>query len=176
AAPASSEDEQIGWIEVEEEIEEEVPADDVVVAGFEGAAGEEIDDDIREVFVEEVEEEIANLRQQLPAWARALDNLDELKAIRRSFHTLKGSGRLVGALALGEFSWKVENMLNRVLDRTIPAGPSVVALVQHAVDAIPVLLGALRGERGGRANIAGIMETADRIGAGEEASVPAQSS
>src|SRR5690606_26589680 len=132
-APASSEDEQIGWIEVEEEIEEEVPADDVVVAGFEGAAGEEIDDDIREVFVEEVEEEIANLRQQLPACARALDNLDELKAIRRSFHTLKGSGRLVGALALGEFSWKVENMLNRVLDRTIPAEPSVVALVQHAV-------------------------------------------
>ena len=167
-----------GWIEVEEEIDEDVATDDVVVAGFEGAAGEEIDDDIREVFIEEVEEEIGNLRQQLPAWSRTLDNpdnLDELKAIRRSFHTLKGSGRLVGALALGEFSWKVENMLNRVLDRSIQAGPSVVALVQHAIDAIPVLLGALRGQSGGRANIAGIMDTADRIAAGEDASVPAHS-
>ena len=172
SADAASDD---GWVEIEEVIEEEVPADDVVVAGFEGAAGEEIDDDIREVFIEEVQEEIANLRQQLPLWTRATDNLDELKAIRRSFHTLKGSGRLVGALALGEFSWKVENTLNRVLDRSIQPSPSVVALVQHAVDAIPVLLGALRGEDGGRANISGIMETADRIAAGEEASVPASS-
>ena len=171
-ADAASDD---GWVEVEEVIEEDVATDDVVVAGFEGAAGEEIDDDIREVFIEEVQEEITNLRQQLPLWTRAPDNLDELKAIRRSFHTLKGSGRLVGALALGEFSWKVENTLNRVLDRSIQPSPSVVALVQHAVDAIPVLLGALRGENGGRANIAGIMDTADRIAAGEEASVPATS-
>lgn len=139
------------------------------LGGFEQAAGEEIDDDIRAVFVEEVEEELANMQRQLPLWKRDVDNLDELKPLRRSFHTLKGSGRLVGALALGEFSWKVEGLLNRVLDRSVAPGSAVVALIEHAVAAVPELLAALRGEHGGSANIAGIMATADRLATGEEA-------
>jgi chemosensory pili system protein ChpA (sensor histidine kinase/response regulator) len=170
AADVVSDDD--GWTEIEEEIEEEVAAEDALPGGFEGATGDEIDDDIRDVFIEEVEEELANLRQQVPAWKRDVDNFDELKAIRRSFHTLKGSGRLVGALALGEFSWKVEGLLNRVLERSVVASPAVMALVDHAVNAIPVLLSALRGETVGEANIAGIMQTADQLAAGEEAWVP----
>ncbi|MEO5560410.1 MAG: Hpt domain-containing protein, partial [Dokdonella sp.] len=157
------------WVEIDEEIEEEVAADDGLVIGFQHAAGEEIDDDIREVFVEEVEDEITNLRQQVPLWKRDVGNLDELKPIRRSFHTLKGSGRLVGALALGEFSWKVETLLNRVLEHTVAPSAAVVALVDHAVAAIPVLLAALRGQPAGSANIIGIIETAERLAAGEEA-------
>ncbi|MBA8882474.1 Hpt domain-containing protein [Dokdonella fugitiva] len=164
------------WIEVEEEIEEEVAAGEQPLAGFEGAAAEEIDDDIREVFLEEVDEEITNLRNQLPVWKRDTGNLEELKPIRRSFHTLKGSGRLVGALTLGEFSWKVENMLNRVLDRTILPGDAVVSLVDHAVGTLPALLAALRGDAGASANVAGIMDTADRVAAGEDARVPAAAS
>jgi chemosensory pili system protein ChpA (sensor histidine kinase/response regulator) len=162
------------WVEVEEEIEEEVLGAEHPIVGFQHAAGEEIDDDIREVFIEEVEDEIASLRQQLPLWKRDLDNLDELKTIRRSFHTLKGSGRLVGALALGEFSWKIENLLNRVLERSVAPSGAVVALVDQAVEAIPVLLAALRGHPAGSANLGGIVDTADRLAAGEEAWVPEQ--
>ena len=33
--------------------------------------------------------------------------------MRRSFHTLKGSGRMVGAQLIGEFAWSIENLLNR---------------------------------------------------------------
>ncbi|HEU4665954.1 MAG TPA: Hpt domain-containing protein [Dokdonella sp.] len=173
AVGAAGEDAQTHWIEVEEEIEEEIATDAQPLAGFEGAAAEEIDDDIREVFLEEVDEEIANLKKQLPVWKRDTSNMEELKPIRRSFHTLKGSGRLVGALTLGEFSWKVENMLNRVLDRTILPGDAVVSLVDHAIGALPALLAALRGEAGASANVAGIMDTADRVATGEDARVPA---
>jgi chemosensory pili system protein ChpA (sensor histidine kinase/response regulator) len=167
-AETGSEDDA-GWTEIEEEVEEEVPLDDASSQGFQSTDGGEIDDDIREVFVEEVEEELANLRQQVPLWKRDVDNFEELKPIRRSFHTLKGSGRLVGALTLGEFSWKVETLLNRVLDGSVAPGSAVVALVDHAVDAVPALLAALRGENAGAVNLAGIMETADRLAAGEEA-------
>jgi len=163
------------WIEIEEEIEEEVPAGEQSLAGFEGSAGEEIDDDIRDVFLEEVEEEIANLTKQLPVWKRDVTNFEELKPLRRSFHTLKGSGRLVGALTLGEFSWKVENLLNRVLDRTVVPGDAVLALVDQAMGALPALLAALRGDNSAHANISGIMDAADRIAAGEDAYVPAAS-
>src|SRR3546814_8652635 len=71
-----------------------------------------------EVFLEEFGEEIDNLDRMLPVWRERPDDLERLRPIRRVFHTLKGSGRLVGARALGEFSRKVENMLNRVLDGT----------------------------------------------------------
>ncbi len=139
-----------------------------ISGGFE-AASEEIDEEIREVFVEEVAEEIDNLDELLPAWATAPQNLDQLKSIRRVFHTLKGSGRLVGALTLGEFSWKIENMLNRVLDHTIQPTPAVVELIEHAHRALPELLGALRGERSVTADLEAIKDVADRVAAGEQA-------
>src|SRR3546814_5296843 len=81
----------------------------------------------------------------LPVWRERPDDLERLRPIRRVFHTLMGSGRLVGARALGEFSWKVENMLHRVLDGTREASPAVVAMVDQAFYTLPQLLAALRG-------------------------------
>ena len=68
----------------------------------------------------------ATSSELLPPWRDAPDDSETLRPIRRVFHTLKGSGRLVGAKTLGEFSWKIENMLNRVLDGTRPASPAVI--------------------------------------------------
>ncbi|PJK11440.1 hybrid sensor histidine kinase/response regulator [Lysobacteraceae bacterium NML08-0793] len=139
-----------------------------VEAGGFDLSSDEIDDEIREIFLEEVEEEIRNLDELLPQWRQAPDNLEQARSIRRVFHTLKGSGRLVGARLLGEFSWKVENMLNRVLDGTRPATPAVLALVGHAHEALPALLAALTGTPI-RQDLAGIEATADRLAEGEEA-------
>ena len=157
------------WIEVDEDVEKPVAFGGHLLPGFEQSGGDEIDDDIRDVFIEEVEDEIASLRNQLPVWKRDVEDLEELKAIRRSFHTLKGSGRLVGALVLGEFSWKIESLLNRVLDRSVQPSNAVVALVDRAVAAMPALLGALRGEKVADTNLDGIADTAERLAAGEEA-------
>ena len=134
------------------------------------AHSDDIDDEIREVFLEELEEEINHLGELLPPWRAAPDNAELLRPIRRVFHTLKGSGRLVGAKALGEFSWKVENMLNRVLDGTRPATPAVIGVVDHAFDTLPQLHGALQGKSALTADLAGIEAVADRVAAGEEAS------
>jgi chemosensory pili system protein ChpA (sensor histidine kinase/response regulator) len=136
------------------------------LSGFQIGA-EDIDEEIREVFVEEVQEEIDNLRQLLPSWRAKPDDVECMKPIRRVFHTLKGSGRLVGALVLGEFAWKIENMLNRVLDHTIPARPEVIGLVEHARDVLPQLLAALRGEPGHFADLQGIQAVADALAAGQ---------
>ncbi|WP_460732229.1 Hpt domain-containing protein, partial [Lysobacter tyrosinilyticus] len=142
-------------------------ADAVAAGGFERS--DDIDDEIREVFLEELQEEIANLGELLTPWRATPDDAERMRPIRRVFHTLKGSGRLVGAKTLGEFSWKVENMLNRVLDGTRPASPAVVALVGHAYEALPQLHAALRGEAAITADLAGIEAVADRLAAGEEA-------
>src|SRR5205085_3664263 len=143
-----------------------------LIPGFDGSSSEEIDDEIREVFLEEFEEEIDNLGQLLPPWKAAPDNAELLRPIRRVFHTLKGSGRLVGAKTLGEFSWKIESLLNRVLDGTRPASPQVVQMVALAHEQLPELRAALQGEER-HADLAGIEAVAERLAAGEEATYAA---
>jgi len=155
------------WVEVEQEVFDEPVA--VSGGAFQSVPSDDIDEEIREVFLEEVQEEVENLGRCLPEWKKNPADFEKLKPIRRSFHTMKGSGRLVGAMALGEFSWKVENMLNRVLDKSIVPGPAVMALLDQAVGALPFLLAALRGESTGGADVAGIMDVAEKIAAGEDA-------
>ena len=167
AEPAAEDD----WVEIEEEVEQEVGGAGMAeFAGFQITV-DGIDDEIREIFLEETEEEIGNLRAALGHWFAEPERSDALVPIRRSFHTLKGSGRLVGARLLGEFAWKVENMLNRVLDGSIAPHEGVQALVRHAVDALPQLKAALEGDATPAAPIAAIMETADRLAMGDTAFV-----
>ncbi|MGH8151485.1 MAG: Hpt domain-containing protein, partial [Rhodanobacteraceae bacterium] len=159
------------WIEVDEEVMEPVDGGTATVdTSFQDVAG--IDAEIREVFIEEVGEEIANLSVNLPTWKSNPEDLDTLNDLRRSFHTLKGSGRLVGAAALGEFSWKIENMLNRVLDHTIQPDANVQALADAAVATLPKLHTALQGECVTLdPPLEAIMQTADRLAAGEPARI-----
>ena len=136
-------------------------------AGFDDDA-ENIDEDIREVFLEEFDDELANLGTLLPAWRMQPDNMDRLRPIRRIFHTLKGSGRLVGARTLGEFAWKIEGMLNRVLDGSRAASPAVLAMVDNAHAALPQLNAALRHGHRISVDLQAMQAIADRVGAGEE--------
>ena len=138
------------------------------IGGFD-ATSDDIDDEIREVFLEEFEEEIDSLRALLPAWRQTPEDGDKLQAVRRIFHTLKGSGRLVGAKTLGEFSWKIEHMLNNVRDGHRAATPAVVELVQHVADVLPQLHVSLRDGTPLRADLDGITAVADRLANGEEA-------
>ena len=156
------------WVEIEEEIVEEVPVSGAgaVDAGFQSSTAG-IDDDIRDIFLEEMQEEIDNLHAARRTWLTDPQHLDALTSIRRSFHTLKGSGRLVGATLLGEFAWKVENMLNRVLDQSIPPSEGVQEVVSAAIDALPQFRAALMGESAVNAPVVAIMEIAERLSAGQ---------
>ncbi|WP_044103330.1 Hpt domain-containing protein, partial [Xanthomonas citri] len=106
--------------------------------------------------------------QLLPVWRAAPTNPETLRPIRRVFHTLKGSGRLVGASVLGEFSWKIESMLNRVLDNSRPASPAVVSMVELAYAVLPQFNAALRDQGRISADLPGIQGIAERVAAGEE--------
>ncbi|WP_108796583.1 Hpt domain-containing protein, partial [Xanthomonas fragariae] len=138
-------------------------------AGIFGGFGDsDIDDDIREVFLEEFDEELVNLGQLLPVWRASPNSPEKLRPIRRVFHTLKGSGCLVGAHVLGEFSWKIESMLNRVLDNSRPASPAVVAAVELAYEVLPQFTAALRDQGRISADLPEIQAVAERVAAGEE--------
>jgi chemosensory pili system protein ChpA (sensor histidine kinase/response regulator) len=101
---------------------------------------ENIDPEILEIFIEEAREELAVIKEYLPRWRADQDDRDSLITFRRSFHTLKGSGRLVGASTIGELAWSVENLLNRVIDETIPITHKVHELLDEVLAVIPVLI------------------------------------
>ncbi len=98
---------------------------------------EEVDDEILEIFIEEAAEVLETINEYLPQWQANTEDADALTEVRRAYHTLKGSGRMVGATVVGELAWSVENMLNRVIDGTIEAGPEVLALVGDVTARIP---------------------------------------
>ena len=170
ASPASATGED--WVEIEEQITEQVPVADPLAANTRfNADAEGIDDDIRDIFLEEMQEEIDNLLAAQKDWLADPAHTSALVGIRRSFHTLKGSGRLVGAGVLGEFAWRVEDMLNRVLDHTIEPDQNVQDVVRHAIDALPLLLAALKGEGDPQAPLSAIMQAAERLATGQPARV-----
>lgn len=101
---------------------------------------EPVDDELLEVFIEEAGEVLETIGDYLPRWCANTDDKDALTEVRRAFHTLKGSGRMVRALVIGELSWSIENLLNRVLDRSIQPDEDVKGVVNDVVALLPQLV------------------------------------
>ena len=73
---------------------------------------DDVDPELLDTFIEEAQEVLQDIATTLSA--NTLD-ADALADIRRGFHTLKGSGRMVGAGTIAEFSWQLENSYNQLL-------------------------------------------------------------
>lgn len=117
------------------------PAADVPPSLLPPPADEEpVDEELLEVFIEEVGEVLETIGEYLPQWQADTDNKDALIEVRRAFHTLKGSGRMVRALIIGELGWSIENLLNRVLDRSIEPSAAVQQVVLDVVALMPALV------------------------------------
>ncbi|EAW32858.1 sensor histidine kinase/response regulator [marine gamma proteobacterium HTCC2143] len=98
---------------------------------------DEIDPEILEIFVEEVAEVLAEIDQCLLQWNDNYSNQELGNVVRRAFHTLKGSGRMVGASDVGDLAWSIENMLNRVLEGSITMDAPRLNLIVEARHEIP---------------------------------------
>ncbi|WP_320822234.1 Hpt domain-containing protein [Reinekea sp.] len=99
-----------------------------------------IDDEILEIFVEEAEEVLAAINEFVPQYKADTTNKAALTEFRRGFHTLKGSGRMVRATVIGETAWAVENMLNRMIDGSIPYSADLMRVVEEVAAAVPALV------------------------------------
>ncbi len=117
------------------------PATDVPASILPPPADEEAtDEELREVFVEEAEEVLENLNEFFPKWRGNQDDHHALAEVRRAFHTLKGSGRMVRALIAGELAWSIENMLNRVIEGSIEVSPPVLQVIDDVIKLFPDLV------------------------------------
>lgn len=127
------------------------------------AADREIDPEFLELFIEEAKDEIARLNRLFPLWDQNPQDQDSLVNVRRSFHTLKGSGRMVGAQLIGDFAWSVESLLNRVINKTLERTPDMMSLLREAVAAVPELVEQLETGRAPAADIGRIMSQSNAL-------------
>lgn len=94
------------------------------------ASDEEIDAELLCIFIEEAHEVLATIGEQVELSRTDPANVEYLTAIRRGFHTLKGSGRMVGLRDLGEAAWGLEQTLNRWLQLEWPP----TSALHHLID------------------------------------------
>jgi chemosensory pili system protein ChpA (sensor histidine kinase/response regulator) len=100
----------------------------------------EVDEELREVFIEEAGEVLEVINEFLPRWSSNPEDREALVEVRRSFHTLKGSGRTVQALVIGELAWAVEDLLNRLIENSLRAGAEQPQFIRAVVALLPELI------------------------------------
>ncbi len=139
-APADHGADAPNLVAVGDDQEEPEQATSVMSTPVVAPDAEHLDPELIELFIEESKEEIASIRRNLPRWAEAPDDMEALITVRRSFHTLKGSGRMVGAERIGEYCWGVENLLNKLINRTLVRTPPMVQFITEAAGVVPELV------------------------------------
>ena len=95
--------------------------------------GLEDDPEMREVFLDEAREVLITARAALGDLQHRHDDGAAMTSVRRAFHTLKGSARMVGLPAFGEASWACEQLYNARLAE--PDAQVDAALRQFSLEA-----------------------------------------
>jgi chemosensory pili system protein ChpA (sensor histidine kinase/response regulator) len=111
----------------------------------------EVDAELLAIFLEEAAEVLQRIEATLPVCRKQPDDLESLTTIRRGFHTLKGSGRMVGLMDLGEVAWEIEQLMNLWLEEKRLARPALLDLLAAACESFAAWLhqlgdGTLQGE------------------------------
>ena len=131
----------------------------------------DIDDDIADIFLEEASEILQELEEKKSSWSDLIDRKgftgeefnQELAEIRRHFHTMKGSGRMACAEHIGELSWSIENMLNRVLENSIDFDQRHNAVIWRAIDILPSMTAAFESRIEPVENYLAILQEANAL-------------
>ncbi len=127
------------------------------------ATEEAIDAELLEIFLSEAVEVLDSVKQTIPDSRNAPHNQEFLTTLRRSFHTLKGSGRMVGLVTFGEAAWSVEQVLNLRLSETRGGDADLYALLENAVQVLDAWVGDLQLQgRSDRSGLA-LINAAERV-------------
>ena len=106
----------------------EIPAATAPLPETDAAADRELHD----IFVEEANEVLETIETQLVALRTTPDDNGTLTTVRRAFHTLKGSSRMVGLKQFGEGAWAIEQCFNLWLAQERAANEDLTELAATA--------------------------------------------
>lgn len=91
------------------------------------------EDDLRDIFLEEAREVTGNGLEAVRLLATDPADINQLTVLRRVFHTLKGSSRMVGLNEFGEAAWSMEQLFNGWLADQKPASQDFLSLTGNSL-------------------------------------------
>jgi chemosensory pili system protein ChpA (sensor histidine kinase/response regulator) len=103
-----------------------------------------LDAELLDIYLTEASEVLDTIRASVGVLDGNPGDRDALATVRRGFHTLKGSGRMVGLTELGEFAWHVEKLHNRLLEEQRPVTAAVLRMIGTAETSFREWVDALR--------------------------------
>ncbi len=96
------------------------------------ASTEVLDAELLAIFLEEAHEVLGTIAAHLPRPPCMPHDQEVLTVIRRAFHTLKGSSRMVGLASFGEVAWAIEQVMNKWLKLEQDANADLLQLIGDA--------------------------------------------
>ena len=106
------------------------------------------------------------VKETIPESRNEPYNQDHLTTLRRSFHTLKGSGRMVGLNAFGEAAWSIEQVLNLRLSETRAGDADLYGLLNKAVEVLSAWVEDLQTQGRSDRTPTALVRAAERLKAG----------
>ena len=135
---------------------------------------EEIDAELLAIFLEEAADVLNTIGEHMDVLASAPHDVEALTTIRRSVHTLKGSGRMVGLKDLGETAWELEQTLNLWLRQDQEVTPELLGMISDAYDLFSVWVRHLETGDVGVPDPSGLVAIAVRLRGVDNPSVTTQ--
>lgn len=132
------------------------------------ASEEAVDAEMLEIYLEEATEVLATVSENLQTCHEQPGDREALTTIRRGFHTLKGSGRMVGLTDLGEVAWAVEQVMNKWLQDERAATPALLNFIEQACAAFGQWVGQLQSKGSVVVKADALIATAEQLKSGEE--------
>ena len=137
---------------------------------------EEIDAELLSIFLEEAKEVLATMAENYQALSADPHDIEALTTIRRSTHTLKGSGRMVGLKDLGEAAWALEQTYNNWLRQELGVTPNLLEMIRQQQELFSVWVDNLEKNTGRAPDPSALVALAERLREGDTsaASTPAE--
>jgi chemosensory pili system protein ChpA (sensor histidine kinase/response regulator) len=120
--------------------------DGPVIAPVVLPAEDAIDAELLGIFFDEADEVLAGILEARLESIAAPADAGPLTTLRRGFHTLKGSSRMVGLTAFGEAAWSIEEVISGWVGDERAGTPPLYALVADAHDAMVGWVARLRDD------------------------------
>jgi chemosensory pili system protein ChpA (sensor histidine kinase/response regulator) len=121
------------------------------------------DEELSQIFVEEAQENLDAIDEQLLVLRQAPDDLATMTTLRRAFHTLKGSSRMVGLRQFGDGAWAVEQCFNMWLAQERPASDDLLRLGAAAAALMRGWIARIAQEGAVALQIAPLVQAAQRV-------------
>lgn len=131
------------------------------------AAAEDVDAELLEIFLFEADEVLGCINATVPLSRHEPRNQEHLTTLRRSFHTLKGSGRMVGLNAFGEGAWSIEQVMNLKLAESQGGDADLYALLEKASELLAAWVVDLQTTGKSARRPDALIAAADRVRNGE---------